>query len=281
MTHIPRYPSSNIWGAIRHLPLIMFEIRLYFFHTLEMQRGEWTDSKGACFRNIYYPIKMGTSESSNYLQTVSGMMNGMEGLFSPTCIHLWCAGGLHLSTPSGPPPSSDYESTSESRRVLGWVMVWVFESVWEGLGVFALLENSLSDTGTFSPHSLRWRWGSNRGGDSGRGASHVNEDIVWLSLIKMFPQGCRIHGLIKNVIADVIKRCVMIHDNNYAAGKTTAHDLINVHDTGKSIPGFITDKSWQTQELSTDTDQNMATDDTADNLYTAHVHSQCDAVTFS
>lgn len=27
--------------------------------------------------------------------------------------------------------------------------------------------------------------------------THVNEDIVWLSLIKMFPHGCRIHRLIQ------------------------------------------------------------------------------------
>lgn len=135
--------------------------------------------------------------------------------------------------------------------------------------VFALLEKfSLSDTEMFSPHGLRQSGGSNRGGDGGRGHSHVNEDIVWLSLIKMFPQGCCIHGLIKNVIADVIKRCMMIHDNNYAVGKTAARDLINVQDTGKSIPDFITDKSGQTQQLSTDTDQSMAADDTADNLYT-------------
>ncbi len=52
----------------------------------------------------------------------------------------------------------------------------------------------------------------------------------------MFPQGCCIHGLIKNVIADVIKRCVMIHDNNYAAGKTTTRDLINEQDAGKVNP---------------------------------------------
>lgn len=68
----------------------------------------------------------------------------------------------------------------------------------------------------------------------------------------MFPQGRRIHGLIKNVIADVIKRCVMIHDNNYAAGKTTPSDLVNVRGMAKSIPGFITDK-WQ---LPADTDRN-------------------------
>lgn len=73
--------------------------------------------------------------------------------------------------------------------------------------------------------------------------THVNEDIVWLSLIKMFPLGCRIHGLIKNVITDSIKRSMMIHDNNYAVGKTTACDLINVQDTGNFIPEFITDKS--------------------------------------
>lgn len=103
VTHIPPSPSSNIWGAVGELPLIMFEIRLYCFHTLEMQRGKRTDSEGACLRNIYYPIKMSASESSNYLQPVSGMMNGMVGLFSPTRIYLWCAGGLHLSTHSESP----------------------------------------------------------------------------------------------------------------------------------------------------------------------------------
>lgn len=36
VTHIPHSPSSNIWGAVGELPLIMFEIRLYCFHTLEM-----------------------------------------------------------------------------------------------------------------------------------------------------------------------------------------------------------------------------------------------------
>ncbi len=107
VTHIPRSPSSNIWGAVGELPLIMFEIRLYCFHTLEMQRGKRTDSKGACIRNIYYPIKMGASESGNYLQPVSGMMNGTVGLFSPTRIYLWCTGGLQPSTLSEPPPSSD------------------------------------------------------------------------------------------------------------------------------------------------------------------------------
>lgn len=98
MTHIPHSPSSNIWGAVAKLPLIMFEIRLYCFHTLEMQRGKRTDSEGACFRNIYYPIKMGVSESSNYLQLVSGMMNGMVSLFCPTQIYLWYTGGLYQST---------------------------------------------------------------------------------------------------------------------------------------------------------------------------------------
>ncbi len=45
VTHIQRCASSNIWGAVGELPLIMFEIRLYCFHTLEMQRGKRTDSK--------------------------------------------------------------------------------------------------------------------------------------------------------------------------------------------------------------------------------------------
>lgn len=103
----PYPPSLNIWGAVGELPLIMFEIRLYCFHTLEMQRGKRTDSEGACFRNIYYPIKMGASESSNYLWPVSGMMNGTVGLFSPIRIYLWSTGGLHPSTLSEPLPSSD------------------------------------------------------------------------------------------------------------------------------------------------------------------------------
>lgn len=58
----------------------------------------------------------------------------------------------------------------------------------------------------------------------------------------------------------------MIHDNNYAVGKTNAHDRINVHDTRKSVPDFITDKSGQMQELFTDADQNLVADDTPDNL---------------
>lgn len=111
--------------------------------------------------------------------------------------------------------------------------------------VFALLQKL--------PPILRWRcWGSDRDGDSGRrGRSHVNEDIVWLPLIKMFPQGCSIRGTNKkNVIAHVIKRCMMIHDNNCAGGwwwgvLVTVHDLINSQDTGKSIPDFIMDKSGQ------------------------------------
>lgn len=112
-------------------------------------------------------------------------------------------------------------------------------SVWRGLGVLGLLENL--DTEILLPRA-HWR-SSNGGGDSGPRVSYANEDIVGLSLIKMYPQGCSIHGLIKTVIADVIKRCVMIHDNNYAAGKTSAHDLRTVHDIGKSLPGFITDKT--------------------------------------
>lgn len=58
----------------------------------------------------------------------------------------------------------------------------------------------------------------------------------------------------------------MIHDNNCAGGLDNARDLINMQDTGKSIPDFITDKSGQTQALLADTDQSMAADDTADNM---------------
>lgn len=128
MTHISHYPTFNIWWAVRELPVIMFEIRLYCFRNAK----SWVGSNGACFRNICYPIKMGAGESNNYLLPVFGMMNGIKSLFrefSPTRIYLWCAGGLHLSSPAAPRPSSDYKSTSESRRVLGWVMAWVSESV--------------------------------------------------------------------------------------------------------------------------------------------------------
>lgn len=44
----------------------------------------------------------------------------------------------------------------------------------------------------------------------------------------------------------------MIHDNNYAAGKTTPPDLVNVRGMAKLIPGFITDK----RQLPADTDRN-------------------------
>lgn len=86
---------------------------------------------------------------------------------------------------------------------------------------FPLLgEILLSDTEMFSPHGLWRSSGSNGGQDSGREHTHVNEDIVLLSLIKMFPQGWSIQGTNKkNVITDVIKRCVMIHDNNCARGR--------------------------------------------------------------
>lgn len=91
-----------------------------------------------------------------------------------------------------------------------------------------------------------------------------------MSLIKMFPQGC-LHSATnkKNVIADVIKRCVMIHDNNYAVGKKTTHDLINVRGArGKSIPDFITDKSGRTRELSQIPIRKQLLDLQADNLCT-------------
>lgn len=96
----------------------------------------------------------------------------------------------------------------------------------------------------------------------------------------MFPQGRRIHGLIKNVIADVIKRCVMIHDNNYAAGKTTPCDLVNVRGMAKSIPGFITDKRRQTRRLPADTDRNAAAGEATANCEAAHTQSRLSAVDF-
>lgn len=62
----------------------------------------------------------------------------------------------------------------------------------------------------------------------------------------------------------------MIHDNNYAAGKTTAHDLINVHDMGKSISGLIMGESQQTQELSAHTGRNTVSDDSWSFIYSTH-----------
>lgn len=190
---------------------------------------------------------MDASKSQNYLQSMPGMMNGMKGFFSREHIHLWCDEDLQLPTLSGASSSSDcslrlWETAALSDGV----------SVWPGLGVLGLLENL--DTETVLP---RAQWSSNGGGDSGPRASYANEDIVGLLLIKMFPQGCSIHRLIKNVIADVIKRCVMIHDNNYAAGKTSAHDLRTVHDMGKSLSGLITDETWQTQRFHAAIHQNM------------------------
>lgn len=161
--------------------------------------------------------------------------------FCRECIHLWCDEDLQLPTLSGASSSS-----ACSFRGLRDGCAERCVSVWPGLGVLALFENL--DTKTLLPRP-QWR-SSNRGGDSGPRASYANEDIVGLLLIKMFPQGCSIHGLIKNVIANVIKRCVMIHDNNYAARKTSAHDLRNVHDMRKSLSGFITDETCKPQSYS-------------------------------
>lgn len=44
----------------------------------------------------------------------------------------------------------------------------------------------------------------------------------------------------------------MIHDNNYAAGRTSARDPGNVHDVGKSLPAFITDKTRRAADPRTD-----------------------------
>lgn len=96
----------------------------------------------------------------------------------------------------------------------------------------------------------------------------------------MFPQGRRIHGLIKNVIADVIKRCVMIHDNNYAVGKTTPCDLVNVRGMAKSIPGFITDKRRRARQLPADADRNAAAGEAPGNCEAPHTQSCLSAVDF-
>lgn len=53
--------------------------------------------------------------------------------------------------------------------------------------------------------------------------------------LKCFPKAAAFVALIKKkLIADVIKRCIVIHDNNCTGGKITAYDLINVRGTGKS-----------------------------------------------
>lgn len=185
---------------------------------------------------------MDARKSRNYLQSMPGMINGMKGFFLAKSASIFdvmkICSYLHSLEPLHHLPTAS--EASETAALSDGV------SVWPGLGVLALYENL--DTETLLPRP-QWR-SSNRGGDSGPRASYANEDIVGLLLIKMFPHGCSIHGLIKNVIANVIKRCVMIHDNNYAARKTSAHDLRNVHDMRKSLPGFITDKTCKPQSYS-------------------------------
>lgn len=182
-------PSSNIWGAAAELLLIMFEIRLCCFHTLEMQRGKQIDSERACFRNIYYPIKMCASESSNYLQLSSGMMNGVVGLFSPTWIHLvvhWRSAPIH------------------TLRMLSifWLGVYfrVQESVrlTDGLSVCECVgEDYMCVCFPNPPRGMQRRGGSNGGTNSEQVCSHVNKDIVWLSLIKCLPKAGAFMALIK------------------------------------------------------------------------------------
>lgn len=50
----------------------------------------------------------------------------------------------------------------------------------------------------------------------------------------------------------------MIHDNNYAAGKTSAHDLRTVHDMGKSLPWIHYGRNMTNpRQFHTDTHQNI------------------------
>lgn len=97
----------------------MFEIRLYSFHAFKMQRGKWRDSKGACLRNIYYPIKMAASETSNYLELTSEMMNGMMGLFSRTNLSLvrWRSAPIHTLRASSFFRLEHYFRVPESARL--------------------------------------------------------------------------------------------------------------------------------------------------------------------
>lgn len=119
MTQILHSPFSNIWGDVRELPLIMFEIRLYSFHAFKMQRGKRRDSKGACLRNIYYPIKMAASETSNYLELTSEMMNDMMGLFSSTNLSLvrWRSAPIHTLRASSFFRLEHYFRVPESARL--------------------------------------------------------------------------------------------------------------------------------------------------------------------
>lgn len=61
-----------------------------------------------------------------------------------------------------------------------------------------------------------------------------------------------------------------------AEDNIAARDLVNVEDTGKSIPDFITSKSGQIQQLSPDTDQSSDTDNKVNHLYT-HVSTTWDS----
>lgn len=64
---------------------------------------------------------------------------------------------------------------------------------------------------------------------------------------------------------------IVLGEDNIAAC-----DLVNVEDTGKSIPDFITSKSGQIQQLSPDTDQSSDTDNKVNHLYT-HVSTTWDS----
>lgn len=64
---------------------------------------------------------------------------------------------------------------------------------------------------------------------------------------------------------------IVLGEDNIAA-----RDLVNVEDTGKSIPDFITSKSGQIQQLSPDTDQSSDTDNKVNHLYT-HVSTTWDS----
>lgn len=103
----------------------MFEIRLRRLAHQNHREASRRPAKGSfCWEISVAVLRGGAGARSNYVQPVSlGDKWRGGGLLSPPCIHLWSVGGLQPSIPSGRPPSSDYETPSESGGAIVCLMV--------------------------------------------------------------------------------------------------------------------------------------------------------------
>ena len=176
-----------------------------------MQRGKRTDSTGACFRNIYYPIKMGASECSNYLQPASGMMNGTDGFVQPQ--HTSISGALEVCAHPHSPSTLHLLTGSLLQSPGGCSAEWWPECLWVWgkymhvcvcvcVCVFAFFRKIL--TFRFRRHFSLTDFS---GAEVPIEVEMEAEDTVMLMGIlfgchwlKCFPQGCSIHGTNKKNI---------------------------------------------------------------------------------